>query len=308
MVSQERLKEVIDHLKTHGQNKTMEILNISHSSLERYVRLARREGIHANGVSPAKILLFDIETAPMTSYIWSLWSNHVPPNQVKTDWYILTWSAKWLFSPDVFSERLNEQEASDKDDTRLVEALWGVLNEADIVIAHNGRRFDVPKANTRFLLQGLQPPLPYRIIDTLDVLKKQFSFSSNKLDYVNKSLGMEGKIKTDFDLWERCFNGDVDALADMDTYCRKDVMELEELYLKIRPWIKPHPNISMYADATEPMCPTCGHTELNYDGYYCTNVGRYRAFRCEGCGAIGRLRVNTLGAEKKQSLTRPIAR
>jgi hypothetical protein len=237
----------------------------------------------------ARILLLDVETAPMEVYTWTLMNvGYINPNNVIKDWSLLTWSAKWLFEPDVMSQRVTGEEAIARNDASILGELWTLVDEANIIIAHNGARFDVRKINARFAQNGLTPPLPFRIIDTLKVTRQQFALSSYKLDYVNKLFGLQQKSHPGWDTWRRCVTGDEEALREMDEYCRRDVNVLEELYLQIRPWIKGHPNVSLYQDIEGDACTNCGNTDLEWGGYYFTPAGKYRAFRCSKCGAIGR--------------------
>ena len=129
--------------------------------------------------SPAKILVFDVETAPLQAYVWGLWDQTVGTQQILSDWFMLTWSAKWLFDDEVMSDGLTPEEALKQDDSRVTESIWKLMDEADIVIAHNAVRFDVKKLNSRFLLNGMNPPMPYQVIDTLLHLRNKFSLSSN---------------------------------------------------------------------------------------------------------------------------------
>lgn len=239
----------------------------------------------------AKILVFDIETAPHKAYIWKFWKENVGANQVISDWFCLTWSAKWLFDTKVMSDKLTPQEAKEENDERIIKNIWNLLNEADVVIAHNAINFDIPKLNTRFLQYGMNPPAPYEVIDTLAHLKKRFKFSSNRLNYVNAVLGLDVKVDTGgFDLWARCMEGDSDALQSMEKYNIQDVVILEDLYLKLRPWIKPHPNVSLFIADSITSCPSCGSNHLEPCGTYTTYVNVYEALRCTSCGSISRSR------------------
>ena len=118
---------------------------------------------------------------------------------------MLCWSAKWLGEKEVLGDRLTGQEAKRGMIKGICKTLWSVLNEADIVIAHNGKRFDIPKINTRFLLNGLPPTTPYQQIDTLEAVKKKFGFSSNKLDNLLIQFKMDRKLDTDFGLWQKMY-------------------------------------------------------------------------------------------------------
>ena len=199
------------------------------------LKLRGNDLIQSNRTSPAKILIFDVETAPLRSYTWGLWKQNVQPNQIISDWFMLTWAAKWLFDNDVYSDRLTPKEAINQNDKRISQSIWNLINEADIIIAHNAVKFDVKKLNTRFLINGLNPPMPYQVIDTLQHLRKRFNISSNRLDYVNKVLGIGRKMETGgFELWDGCLKGNPDSLKKMEKYNIKDVKILEEKYLRIR--------------------------------------------------------------------------
>lgn len=249
-----------------------------------------------------KILIFDIETSPLRAYVWRRWKENISLDQTISEWFCISWSAKWLFSAETMSDVLTSEEILNEDDSRIIKSLWNLVNEADILIAHNGKNFDIPKINSRFLMNGLQPPKPYQQIDTLDVVRKQFGFSSNRLDALAGYFGIDHKLSTGFELWAKCMNGDKEALEYMNKYNEKDVEILEEVYLKLRPWIKNHPNVGMYIDSNEPVCANCGGNNLTkIEGYHYTQTAKYELYRCD-CGAVSRGRVNVLPKEKMKSL------
>jgi DNA polymerase elongation subunit (family B) len=254
----------------------------------------------------AKILLFDIETSPMEVFVWQLKQNGwISPESVIKDWSILTWSAKWLFDDTVYNARVNAQDAQNRNDASIMQELWNLLDEAHIIIAHNGARFDVRRMNARFALNGYNPPLPYRVVDTLRVARQRFDFSSYKLDYINQLFGLEQKGHPGYGLWKRSVQGTEDAeeaLHEMSTYCDNDVRILEELYVQIRPWIKGHPNLGLYIDTDGESCTNCGNTALDWRGKYYTPAGRYLAFRCKSCGAVGRSRTTDIDKEERQRI------
>lgn len=252
----------------------------------------------------AKVLVLDIETAPIMAYVWGIWQQNVGTHQIQSDWFCLTWAAKWLFEDKVYSGKLKPKEVAEQNDKRIIEGIWRLVNDADIVIAHNGAKFDIPKLNSRFIINGLYPPLPYQIIDTLVHIRRQFGFTSNKLDYVNKLLNLERKKDTNFELWERCMKGDSKALTEMEEYNIQDVRILEETYLVIRPWIKPHPNMGLFIlDEIEHRCPNCGSDKLKEQGKtYNTTANVYILMRCDNCGAASRKRLGTATIKQKRHL------
>lgn len=251
--------------------------------------------------SKAKILVLDIETAPIRAYTWGLWQQNVYIDQIISNWFMLTYSCKWLGSNSVMSDRLTGEEVLNEDDSRLIKGLWKLMDEADIVVAHNGNSFDIPKINSRFLVNGLNPPSPYKQVDTKIIARNQFGFSSNKLEALARLFGFDGKYDTDFDLWARCMKGDEEALAYMEDYNCQDVIVLEEVYLKLRPFAKGHPNLDLYTDDAEPSCPHCGskNIELIKDKFFYTQSVKYETYRCE-CGAISRSKTGLKFDNKKQ--------
>jgi len=258
----------------------------------------------------ASILLFDIETSPIVARVWSLWQNGIDIKDIVRDWCVLCFSAKWLFSNDVISFRLTEEELETRDDKRIVTELWNLLDKADIVIAHNAERFDVRKSNARFLKYELNLPSPYQILDTLKHARKKFNLTSNKLDYIADFLGVEGKMVTPSGMWREVEEGNYDMLITMDEYCAQDVISLEQVYLKLRPYIQPHPNIGLHIVEDVNSCPTCGSENLdwNLESVYTTNSNQYHAFRCNECKSLGRSRTSVLKAKDKRNLTVPNAR
>lgn len=241
----------------------------------------------------ARILLFDIETAPMEVYVWQLRGNdYISPDNIVKDYSVICWSAKWLFDGEVFGQSVTPAEVRERKDESILKKMWGLLDEADVVIVQNGKKFDIPKLNTRFALAGFPEPMYYQVIDTKEVMKKKFGFSSNKMDYVNKFLGIDAKTEMVWQDWLNCLDEDDSvskaAIQKMLNYNKDDVVIMEELYLRLRPWIPAHANLGIYADTDKDCCPNCQSTELKWEGQYSTPLGLYEAFRCCSCGAIGR--------------------
>ena len=238
-------------------------------------------------LGPPKILLLDIETLPLESYTWGTRKQFINPGQVIKDWSIVCWAAKFLFDKKVYGQAVTGEEAKNRKDDSILGGMWELVNEADIVITQNGDRFDMKKLNTRWLVNGFPPPMPYRSMDILKTLWSQFSFTYSKLDWVADVLGVGRKIETEFEWWAESSQGNEKYIKMMLDYNKVDVTLLEDVYMKVRPWIKNHANMNVWS-ITGTVCPTCGNTNLNWNGTYSTPLALYRAFRCEECGATGR--------------------
>jgi len=233
-----------------------------------------------------KILLFDIETAPNLSYVWGKYEQDVL--DVKDHWYMLCFAAKWLDKKKVLTSSLPDFSLYKKDplnDKEVVKKLWELLDEADIVIAHNGDAFDIRKTNARFIKHGLKAPSSYKTIDTLKVARKYFKFDSNKLDDLGHYLNIGRKINTGgWALWAGCMKGDMKSWKKMLKYNRRDVILLEEVYLKLRPYMTNHPNINITPEI-EDACPTCGSRNLIRRGYHIRKTNKARRYQCNDCGS-----------------------
>lgn len=262
-----------------------------------------QKNVNPQRTSP-KILIFDIETSPMRAYVWNRWKQNIYLDQTISEWFMIGWSAKWLYSADIMSDILTPDEIRNEDDSRIIGGLWKLINEANIVVAHNGNSFDIPKMNSRFIFNGYAPTKPYFSVDTKSISSKQFGFSSNKLDALAGYFGIEHKDNISFELWKKCMDGDIESLLYMRNYNEKDVAILEEIYIRLRPWVKNHPNISLFNNVETCQCSYCGSNEVDkIDGkLYYTSVGGYEMFRCSECGGISRGRKTVIDKSKNKHL------
>jgi hypothetical protein len=131
----------------------------------------------------------------------------------------------------------------------LLGELWKLLDAADIVCAHNGDRFDLRFSNSRLLVHGFGP-YSNKSIDTLKIARKHFKFGSNKLDDLGNYLGVGRKLFTlGRDTLLGAVAGNRRCWADLKKYKAQDVLLLERVCLKLRPWATTHPNLSHYTQA-----------------------------------------------------------
>jgi hypothetical protein len=257
-----------------------------------------------------KTLIIDIETSPVLAKVWGLWKQNIGLEQIEEDWFIMSFAAKWLDAPEVMYQDCRDYiDDYENPDFKLLENLHALLDEADFVVAHNGDKFDIKKINARFILNDFEPPSTYRTIDTLKIAKKHFAFTSNKLAFLTGKLCEDQKLDhgkfAGFKLWKECLMGNEEAWQEMEDYNIMDVVSLEELYLKLRPWFSSHPNVNTDEEAAEGCsCSKCGGTELQKRGFYYTNKGKYQRYKCTSCGgwSSGGSAVNTIES-RRQLLT-----
>jgi DNA polymerase elongation subunit (family B) len=272
-----RIDNVLEYCNDNGETQTCEHFNIGIESLHRYQR-ERRWRDTAN----PKVLLLDIETSPIQGRFWECGKQYVNSTQIVKDWFIFGYSAKWLFSEEIMSDFVTPKEARKRDDKRIMKSAYKLISQADIIIGHCIKRFDMPKLRTRFFLNGFKPPMPYILLDTLQISRKEFAFSSNKLQYLSKLILNKEKLRTSYELWLQCEEGNKKSLKYMEEYCRMDTELLEAVYLELRPWITSHPHLPLIMNTTEQCCPNCGGFEFTEEtGYYRSPQNKYEAVRCK---------------------------
>lgn len=251
-----------------------------------------------------RILLYDIETAPILANVWRIWETNVGLNQIQRDWSILSWSAKWYSDSQVMYMDLRKQK-NIENDKEILKPLWKLLDQADIVVTQNGVSFDDKKVNARFIKHGMQPPSSYKQVDTYRIAKKKFGFTSNKLEYLAKFLNVEHRKLTvrkfdGFELWKECMAGNPAAWREMEKYNTLDVRVLEEVYRRLSPWDSKI-NYGLYYDTPTNKC-VCGSTTFVRNGYNYTPTGRYQRYKCTSCGAERKGKVNTLDKDLRKDL------
>ena len=292
---------------TMGSRAIGQIVGKGKSTINDYFAKVDSLRINKSTAHLPKVLVLDIETAPIKGYVWGLWQNNLGLNQIDSDWFILSYAAKWLGDPEdkvMYDDMRGIVDT--EDDTHLLEDLWQLVDEADIVLSQNGKKFDLKKINARFILNGFLPPRPYKQIDTLVIAKQVFGFTSNKLEYMTDKICKKyKKLKhgkfSGFELWKQMMLDNPEAWEECEIYNKYDVLSLEELYLAMAAWDSKHLNFNLYHDNNEHVC-RCGSKDLVEDGFAYTAKSKFQQYKCNDCGATTRGSANLFSKEKRQSL------
>lgn len=237
----------------------------------RQVNAERKEEALVKRLTGERVLIYDIETSYNIVKSWRVGYNlTVQPGDIIHERAIICVSYKWLGEDQVY----NLQWDKNQDDKFLLEQFIEVLNEADVIVAHNGDRYDLKFIKTRALKHGLPMLINYPQFDTLKVAKKKFMFNSNKLDYIAKFLGYGGKIKTDMSLWDGVIlHKSQEAMDKMVEYCDEDVRQLEKVYQDLVSWELPKHHVGVLNGATKQTSPIAGGTNLKHVKKVTTNRG-----------------------------------
>lgn len=226
-----------------------------------------------------KRLYFDIEVSPNVGFFWQ--PGHkisIGYENIIKERAIICIAYKWEGQKKVY----HLQWDSKQNDKKMLKDFVKVANQADELVGHNGDNFDLKWIRTRCLLHGISMMPNYTTIDTLKVARGQFRFNSNRLDYISKFLGSEGKIKTTFQMWsDITLKNCKKSLKLMTDYCKKDVIELEEVFNKLNPYIKPKTHLT----GITRECPECGSDQLQINRHRVTAAGAKQVqFQCKDCG------------------------
>ena len=234
-----------------------------------------------------RTLFWDIETSLQPVAVFQLANNDwIRPESLLGERFIICAAWKWAGESKIHTVSVLDDPKRYKkdphDDYHVVKTLRGVLAEADLIVHHKGDSFDKPWLNGQILMHGLAPLPPIPSVDTYKVAKTNFYLNSNSLDYLGKRLRVGAKISTGHgaNLWMRVLNGERSAVEEMVRYNKGDVILLEKIFEKLRPYMSSHLNRELLG---EEGCPRCGSKKLQSRGYHRAISRVYRRFQCQSC-------------------------
>jgi hypothetical protein len=171
------------------------------------------------------------------------------------------------------------------DDSEMVKVAYEILKDADAIVTHNGKRFDLKFLQTRLLKYDL-PPLPKIIhIDTCSESKKNLLMFNNRLNTLAKFMTSEEKLENGgWDLWVKVMQRDVKSMELMTKYCKQDVETLGAVFKKLLPMVNGLPNYGMFSSHDKECCPNCGSTRIIGNGQRVTKTAIMKRFVCKDCG------------------------
>ena len=168
------------------------------------------------------------------------------------------------------------------DDKEIVKAAYEVLSKADCVVTHNGKRFDWKFFQTRLMVHGLDPLPKIMHVDTCQSAKSNLMLLNNKLATVAETLTSEAKLAHEgWGLWVKVSERDKAACAKMTAYCKQDVVTLEAVFNRLRPFVKV-PNHNLFT-ASE-VCKPCGSNKLMKYGFKFYSNKKHQRYKCKDCG------------------------
>ena len=214
-----------------------------------------------------KILFFDTERAPPIAWFWeSNKEQYIGHNQILQYGFFtsIQWQWEWENDPSAYSLADNPSAFKNdpSSDKRVVQKAADLIDDCDILVAHNGKRFDWRHFKARMIFHKIKPVKKPYIVDTLAEAKTA-AFPSNSLKGLAKHLNIieKGYNETDMaDLISGPIAKRLDAIRMQTAYGLKDIPPLKELYYRLRPYSEKHPNIGAFTGL--PCCPKCGSDHI----------------------------------------------
>lgn len=261
-------------------------------------RTTARDRIHRAqeilGYQEPIITFWDIETSHIISAHYGIYDVNIHTDNILLDWRIVCGAWKFKGEKKQSVSLLDDMKRFNKncfdirklniDDYHVVKTLHDILNQTDILVHHNGDKFDLKKFNARALQHKLPPINKLKTVDTLKVARQKFGITSNSLDYLAKYLGLTPKIHNERGLAFDVTMCNPEAIKKYVKYNEGDVTTLEEVYYALLPYMTNHPNLNLYTNSK--CCPNCGSHAIIENGEEYSRVRSVRSYRCNSCGAV----------------------
>lgn len=242
-----------------------------------------------------KILYLDIETCEMVVKTWGLKiEGYIQPGRILKTSAIIAWSALWHKDPPSKIIYMDNRSAKDiRNDYDLLMPLWDLLDQADVIITKNGKRFDQPTIQARMAIMKVHDGKPFSPVKHEDIensFRRHFRMPSYKMEYLaevfcEKYKKLKHKKYPGNELWDACEAGIIDAWNEMRKYNCHDVFVTRELRAVIAPWgATPGVNYNALHGDLEFRC-RCGSSDIIQRGWRYQSTGKFKQYTCKTCGA-----------------------
>jgi len=263
-----------------GAGRLSRKLNCPYSDCRTALKEVRREVRNSKPKRKIKRLFYDIETSYNIVKSWRVGFNlNIGPQDIIHERAIICISYKWEGEDKVSTLIWN-----DGCDKKLVEAFVKIMAEADELVGHNIDRYDTKFLMTRAITHGILGLPKYNSFDTLKKAKKHFNFNSNKLDYIAKLIGLDGKLNHEgLKMWDDIVLYSIlnigtkkqynESLSTMVEYCEQDVILTEEVYNKLRMYSEQNMHHGVLNGGEKFYYPNCGSENISLVKTTVTKMG-----------------------------------
>lgn len=242
-----------------------------------------------------KRLFFDLETSFCQGHFWRPGYNQtIQPHQITDYAKIISIHWKWEGEDKVHNLNWGLHKQCDKE---MLKIFIKEMNKADEIVTHNGKKFDTPWIRTRCIFHGIEMKHTYNEIDTYKLCKKYLNLPSNSLKEVCKYYNLPAKKDAGgIDTWiDVIYKKDQKALDHMLYYGDGDVISLEAVFNKLKPYVKHESNYAVLKGGEKFDCPECG-TLAKWNKTYTTSSGtilHYMKCRDSNCNTYFKINNKT---------------
>lgn len=148
----------------------------------------------------------------------------------------LCWCIKEGGSDKIHEARLSLADVeAGIEDKRIIQECVDTFGKFDRIVTYYGTGFDLPFVRARALITGVPFPaygsLKHR--DLYYLIRNKFKLSSRRLENACRQLlGSTEKTRIDAKYWRQAVRGEKKSIDYIIDHCRKDVLDLERLYVK----------------------------------------------------------------------------
>jgi DNA polymerase elongation subunit (family B) len=256
------------------QKKLSKKLDITPRSVRNWAKKLGVGVMAKNVVSPAKVMIYDIETSRVRFWGWWTGKQYVSYHQLIDEPTIITVSWKWLGSDKVHCLTWGE----DHSDKQLMIDFLKEYNKADMVIGYNNDNFDNRFINARAMKYNLDVNTFVKSYDIMKEEKKVFRVPSYSMDFMAKysnvihKQGHEGLL-----MWNMIQTGTKEQqeefLGKMVDYNVGDIAATEELYIRLRKYFGHRIHLGVLYGNEKFSCPDTGSLNVEFERRTVTPAG-----------------------------------
>jgi len=239
-----------------------------------------------------KLLYLDYESTPIVGWAWQFYDAEI--FHVMQDVQIMSVAWGWEGEDEVYYMDLTDFKHKKGifgvNDRQLIKAFLPILNQAEAIIAHNGKNFDFKLFRARLIVHGFQPHRNIKELDT-KIWGRTAKFTNNKLDTIARQTGVQRKLATRKNLHYDCIElNDPEAWKENREYNIQDVVVLKQVAHKLAPFIVsgiPNAN-DVYGTTMNCKNPLCNSANLRNNGSRTVVGGHKVEYVCKDCGHYAR--------------------
>lgn len=238
--------------------------------------------------SGPRILALDVEMSFNVSYHYDQWKVNIPWTHIKQRQFMISAAWQWIGSDNIYTACVLDDKArfekDHTDDYHVIKSLKDEIDQADAVIAYNGRRFDIKEINTGLDRHRLGPLHEFVLLDPIQIAKSKFRFKGgNSLANLCNLFELPvQKGKVELEDWIGATEGNKESIKKVVEYNITDIPTMVMVWERIKPFAPSKLNMNHFVDAD--VCSHCGSPDLKlHMKKKATRATIRYQYRCQDC-------------------------